>query len=170
MPLVHTDKHVHVAGKHCPAPKPRPKKPKGKGIAKQNMKGTGPTYNWRHDGIVASRFCNAKHDSESFAKRLVFDYKVSLLRQERFMPMPGVESISLHDIVAGDLSQDDLNMHVGALSEFMKTLLLTAPSAAAMEQRLESTGIDPLGTLHASAHSARNMVYGRHAVLAPSRE
>ena len=162
--------HEHVAGKHRPAPKTRPKKPKGKGIAKQNMKGTGPTYNWRHDGIVASRFCNANHETDSFAKRLMFDYKVSLLRQERFMPKPGVESISLHDIVAGDFSAEDLDMHVGALSDFMKTLLLATPSAAAMQQKLENTGIDPLGPLHASAESHRNRVYGRHAVLAPDGE
>jgi hypothetical protein len=77
-----------------------------------------------------------------------------------------LDTISLHDIVAGDLCDADKNMHVGALSDFMKTLLLTTPSAPAMQDKLESTGEDPLGPLTAHAMTARNRVYGAHAVMA----
>ena len=141
-------------------------KAKSKGIAKHKSKAADKTVLWRHDGIVASRFRTATSDDESYAQRLLFDYKVSVQIHGRFAEQHALESISLHDMVLGDLSQADKNMHVAAMSDFMKSLLLTAPSAAAMQEKLESSGEDPLGALGTTALAARDRTYGAHAVLA----
>jgi hypothetical protein len=141
-------------------------KKKRKGSAKPKGMAQGNTRAWRHDGIVASRFRAATSDAESYAQRLMFDYKVSVEVHGRFAEQSDLDSISLHDMVAGDLAAADKNMHVGALSDFMKTLLVTTPSAEAMQEMLESSGEDPLGALSAAATGARKRAYGAHAVLA----
>ena len=141
-------------------------KKKRKGSAKPKGMAQGNTRAWRHDGIVASRFRAATSDAESYAQRLMFDYKVSVEVHGRFAEQSDLDSISLHDMVAGDLAAADKNMHVGALSDFMKTLLVTTPSAEAMQEKLESSGEDPLGALSAAVTGARNRAYAAHAVLA----
>lgn len=80
----------------------------------------------------------------------MFDYKVSVEMHGRFVEQSALDSISLHDMVVGDIPAADKNMHVGALSDFMKTLLVTTPSAEAMQEKLESSGEDPLGALSAA--------------------
>ena len=77
-----------------------------------------------------------------------------------FKVRAGDHIISLYDIVTGDHDKATKNMYAGALSDFMKCLLLTTPSAAAMEETLESTGLDPVGPLDADALQSRNKVYG----------
>lgn len=133
---------------------------KRKPAAKRRTKGAGQNGVWRHDGFHSSRFRAAKHDAETHAERLMFHYKVSLKMHGHFKVRAGDHSISLHDIVTGDHDQATKNMYAGALSDFMKCLLLTTPSAAAMEETLESTGLDPLGPLDADALQSRNKVYG----------
>ena len=140
-------------------------KNKNKGIAKPKSMAQGRTRAWRHDGIVASRFRAENSDVESSAQRLMFDYKVSVQMHGRFVEQSALDSISLHDMVAGDLPDADKNMYVGALSDFMKTLLVTTPSAAARQEKLENSEEDPLGALGAAALAARNRTYGAHAVL-----
>ena len=123
---------------------------KRKPAAKRRTKGAGQNGVWRHDGFHSSRFRAAKHDAETHAERLMFHYKVSLKMHGHFKVRAGDHSISLHDIVTGDHDQATKNMYAGALSDFMKCLLLTTPSAAAMEETLESTGLDPQGPLDAA--------------------
>ena len=90
----------------------------------------------------------------------MFHYKVSLERNGVFKVRAGEHSISLHDMVAGDHDQATKNMYVGALSDFMKCLLLATPTATAMEETLESSGLDPQGPLNNEALQRRNEVYG----------
>ena len=120
------------------------------------------TYRWRHEGVVRARFCAAATPAQTVGERLVFDYKVSMRLRNTFVEQPETESISLHEMVVGDLSPEDKAMHVGALSDFMKTLLLTTPSAAAMQTTLESTGLDPLGALTGVAVDERTHIYSKH--------
>ena len=134
----------------------RKRKPK-KGAVKKTK-----TYMWRHDGIVGARFCAAGTPAQTVGERLVFDYKVSIRSHGNFVKQPVPESISLHEMVVSDLSAKDKAMHVAAVSDFMKHLLLTTPSPLAMEQKLESTGLDPIGALKPDAVAARTRIYGRH--------
>ena len=120
------------------------------------------TYLWRHEGILRARFCAAATPAQTVGERLVFDYKVSLRSHNNFVEQPETETISLHEMVVGDLSTEDKAMHVGALSDFMKTLLLTTPCAEAMERTLESTGLDPLGALTGVAVAERTHIYSKH--------
>ena len=119
-------------------------------------------YKWRHDGIVASKFRSATSADEPFAHRLVFEYKMSLKIDDEYVQQPGVETISLHEIVAGELGLADNNMHVAALSDFMKGLFLTAPTAAGMLEKLESTGLDPIARPDALALMKRTLVYRKY--------
>ena len=77
--------------------------------------------------------------SASFPERLVFDYKVSFDVHGKFVDQPATDCISLHDMVLGDLSQEDKDVHVAAVSNYMKDLLLSTQSARAMQEKLEST-------------------------------
>ena len=79
------------------ATKKRKGSAKHKGMAQGNMRA------WRHDGIVASRFTAANSDAESYAQRLMFDYKVSVEMHGRFVEQSALDSISLHDMVVGDI-------------------------------------------------------------------
>ena len=95
-------------------------------------------------------------------ERLVFDYKVSFDVHGKFVDQPATDCILLHDMVLGDLSQEDKDVHVAAVSNYMKDLLLTTPSARAMQEKLESTGLDPLGALSTVDIDARNRIYRLH--------
>jgi hypothetical protein len=134
-------------------------------LVRKPKKGAGnknKTFMWRHDGVVSARFRAAESAAESFPERLVFDYKVSFDVHGKFVDQPATDCISLHDMVLGDLSQEDKDVHVAAVSNYMKDLLLTTPSARAMQEKLESTGLDPLGALSTVDIDARNRIYRRH--------
>ena len=79
-------------------------------------------------------------------------------------------SVSLHDIVCGpDANTKD--MHVRALSDWMKMLLLTTPYEANMRTLLESQGDPHLTPLSPKQHSERQEIYKDYAdgaFLAPS--
>jgi hypothetical protein len=123
---------------------------------------TAKTFMWRHDGITSARFRAAGTAAETVGERLVFDYKVSMKVHGNFVAQPATDCISLHDMVVGDLSREDKAMHVAAVSDFMKHLLLTTPSLQAMEEKLESTGLDPFGVMSVDAVLERNRIYGKH--------
>ena len=116
------------------------------------------TYMWRHDGIVRSHFAAAAADG-SFAKRLIFDYEVSYKIRGTYTLQDKTQSISLHEMVTGEMTNEEKNMHVAALSEFMKELLLTTPTEKDMTDLLESSQVDPMGPMNAAAHAARTEIY-----------
>ena len=55
------------------------------------------------------------------------------------------------------------NMHVRALSDFMKTLLLCTPSEDNTHEMIESGGIDPMGPLTEKHRAERQEIYKQHA-------
>ena len=50
-------------------------------------------------------------------------------------------------------------MHVAALSEVMKELLLTTPTEKDMTDLLESSQVDPTRPMNAAARAARTQIY-----------
>ena len=71
-------------------------------------------------------------------------------------------TVSLHDIVCGP-DANTKAMHVRALSDWMKMLLLTAPSEANMRTLLESQGDPHLTPLSPKQHSERQKIYKNYA-------
>ena len=68
----------------------------------------------------------------------------------------------MHDIVSGP-DAGTKAMHVRALSDWMKMLLLTAPSEANMRTLLESQGDPHLTPLSPKQHSERQKIYKNYA-------
>ena len=126
--------------------------------AKRSKSAAEKKYEWRHDGIVACRYREGG-PGESSAQRLMFDYDVSFKMHGKYVEQDEVYTISLHDMVTGDMEDEDKAMHVASLSDFMKHLLLTVPTEQGMYDLLESSGIDPMGPLSTEARAARDKIY-----------
>ena len=123
-----------------------------------------------HGGIVRCVYAGPKNvparkdggavasPGKTVAEDLQFVYKAAWQTPNGVQGNSSEHTISLHDMVAGDMNEHDRNMHAAALSDFMKMLLLKTPSASNMRTLLESGG-DPLGRLGATEMRARQQIY-----------
>ena len=136
---------------------------KARSSKKSKAKPRGPAdkVRWAHHGISNSTF-SPQPQHASVAESLMFEYDASFKVHNQMGPRV-TSKISLHDIVNGDMPIAEKNMHVRALSDFMKTLLLCTPSADNMHELIESTGIDPMGPLTEKQHAERQDIYRQHA-------
>ena len=127
---------------------------KARSSKKSKAKPRGPAdkVRWAHHGISNSTF-SPQPQHASVAESLMFEYDASFKVHNQMGPRV-TSKISLHDIVNGDMPIAEKNMHVRALSDFMKTLLLCTPSADNMHELIESTGIDPMGSMRASGRAS----------------
>ena len=119
---------------------------------------------WQHDGMVKSFFAPQTEMNQTDAQRLMFSWKKTELENifGDEIAETTTHSVSLHDIVCG-LDANTNAMHVRALSDWMKMLLLTAPSEANMRTLLESQGDPHLTPLSPKQHSERQKIYKNYA-------
>ena len=136
--------------------------------SKVKPKGLHGKVPWQHHGFSRSMFC-PKPEHESVAESLIFEYDASFKFHNQIGPRV-TDTVSLHDIVNGDMPLSEKNMHTRALSDFMKVLLLRTPSADSMEELLESSGTDPMGPLNEKQRAERQEIYKQHELESDDME
>jgi hypothetical protein len=98
--------------------------------------------------------------NQTDAQRLMFSWKKTALENifGDEITETTTHTVSLHDIVSGPDANTNA-MHVRALSDWMKMLLITAPSETNMRTLRESQGDPHLTSLSPKQHSERQKIY-----------
>ena len=119
---------------------------------------------WQHDAMVKSFFAPQTEMNQTDAQRLMFSWKRTELENifGDDIAETTTHTVSLHDIVCGPDANTNA-MHVRALSDWMKMLLLTAPSETNMRTLLESQGDPHLTPLSPKQQSERQKIYKDYA-------
>ena len=119
---------------------------------------------WQHDAMVKSFFAPQTEMNQTDAQRLMFSWKRTELENifGDEIAETTTHTVSLHNIVCGPDANTNA-MHVRALSDWMKMLLLTAPSETNMRTLLESQGDPHLTPLSPKQQSERQKIYKDYA-------
>ena len=114
--------------------------------------------------MVKSFFVPQTEMNQTDAQRFMFSWKKTELENifGDDITETTTHTVSLHDIVSGpDVSTKA--MHVRALSDWMKMMLLTAPSEANMRTLLENQGDPHLTPLSPKQLRERQKIYKNYA-------
>ena len=115
---------------------------------------------WQHDGMVKSFFAPQTEMNQTDTHHLIFSWKKTEL-EKNFgdeITETTTHTVSLHDIVSGPDDGTKV-MHVRALSDWMKMLLLTVPSETNMHTLFEFQGDPHLTPLSPKHHRERQKIY-----------